>query len=1172
VITASVTERQSAVGQVQLHYRIGYNAETTLSMNNQGNGIFTATIPATTYGSEEMVRWYVTAQDINANASRAPLFLDQEGNNQSPEYFGVVTSGASSDMPLLQWFCANVSASHTRSGARASVWFKGRFYDNIFVRQRGGYSNGSSQKFDFNRGDSFYINEKLTSVGEINMNAQGSDSTYVRQPMAFDTHRAAGVPSCMSELWQMRVNGSTDRVGIFIEQVDEDFLKRNGYDPMGDLYKLVQRRNLLPVFSDTLTGVEKKTNDKTDFTTMDQLIAGLQLTHDASPQRRAYLFDHLDIGEIANYLAARAIVNDTDDIRKNFYMYLDLHGDDRWRIFPWDKDWTLGITGGGGPIPHPFYGDEEHPKANATQWNILYDVFFEEPALQRIYLRRLRTLMDELLQPAYIPFAERILETHAKEIITPASPPLSNNLYSINNYLTKRRTELFQNYPDLIPAPQPANPAISITAVEVTPASGNPEEEYIQISTTENTEIDLSGWHLEGGVNFTFPPGTVIERNGNLYISPASLAFRNRTLSPKGGEQRHVIGPYSGHLTARGETITLKNPSGGVVDTWTIPANPTIGQQTLRISEIMYAPTDPTAAELAVNPYFRNTDFEFIELVNTGTEVLDMGGAKFVNGILFTFPSDYSIPPGGYAVVAANTNAFPLRYGSSVPLAGQFTEVLSNSGETLILHDSEGEKVLDFSYNNTWYPITDGHGFSLVIRDATADWTTWGKAASWRGSSDRNGSPGQADPTPPALGNIVINEVLTHTDLPQVDSIELFNPESTAVNIGGWFLTDDLKTPRKFRIPDGTHIAANGYLVYDEYDFYYPNTNAPTSFQLLSHGDDVWLFSADAQSNLTGYLHGFDFGAAQNGVSFGRLITTVGKEQFPAQSGLSLGSENLGSKVGPIVISEIMYHPADLATTNNVRDEYIELTNISGVNVLLYDPLAPTNTWHLREAVDFDFPQGSIVAAGQRILVVEIDPATFRTLHSIPASVPIFGPWSGTLDNNGETIKLKWPDKPDLDMVPYILTDKVNYKAVEPWSSAANGTGSSLQRIENSKYGNDPDNWYAALPRPGTYPDLDVDTDGDGMSDWQEWKARTNPYDPTSTMKMGQPIVAPSGNLDLQLHTVAGRRYAIDYSTNLVTQPFIPFIEGLEATSNTLTITLTNQLDKATYYRMRLDP
>ena len=57
----------------------------------------------------------------------------------------------------------------------------------------------------------------------------------------------------------MRANADTDRVGVFIEQVDEDFLSRNGYDPSsGELYKFTQRSNLNPVFADVTTGVDRE--------------------------------------------------------------------------------------------------------------------------------------------------------------------------------------------------------------------------------------------------------------------------------------------------------------------------------------------------------------------------------------------------------------------------------------------------------------------------------------------------------------------------------------------------------------------------------------------------------------------------------------------------------------------------------------------------------------------------------------------------------------------------------------------------------------------------------------------------------------------------------------------------------------------------------------------------
>src|SRR6185436_18410297 len=117
----------------------------------------------------------------------------------------------------------------------------------------------------------------------------------------------------------------------------------------------------------------------------------------------------------------------------------------------------------------------------------------------------------------------------------------------------------------------------------------------------------------------------------------------------------------------------------------------------------------------------------------------------------------------------------------------------------------------------------------------------------------------------------------------------------------------------------------------------------PPYFGLDSlHGDQVYLFTADGAGNLTGYRTGAEFGPAANGVSFGRFQTSVGVDftalgvrtfgadapatvdQFRTGAGLT----NAYPLVGPVVISEIMYHPPDAGTNDNVLDEFIELRNI----------------------------------------------------------------------------------------------------------------------------------------------------------------------------------------------------------------------------------------------------
>ena len=74
-------------------------------------------------------------------------------------------------------------------------------------------------------------------------------------------------------------------------------------------------------------------------------------------------------------------------------------------------------------------------------------------------------------------------------------------------------------------------------------------------------------------------------------------------------------------------------------------------------------------------------------------------------------------------------------------------------------------------------------------------------------------------------------------------------------------------------------------------------------------------------------------GATAPGVTLGRYTNSVGEEHFPAQRVPSPGTANAGPAVGPIVISEIHYHPPDTAFNgigyNDSDSEYVELQNIT---------------------------------------------------------------------------------------------------------------------------------------------------------------------------------------------------------------------------------------------------
>jgi hypothetical protein len=167
-----------------------------------------------------------------------------------------------------------------------------------------------------------------------------------------------------------------------------------------------------------------------------------------------------------------------------------------------------------------------------------------------------------------------------------------------------------------------------------------------------------------------------------------------------------------------------------------------VGPSALAISELHYHPCDPTPAEHAAG-FGDENDFEFVELVNSGTAPLDLAGVRFVDGIEFDFTGSNQtrLASGQYVLVVKNLDAFEARYGFGLPIAGEYTGRLSNAGEHIKLVDAGGETLLEFTYGTQapWPALADGSGPSLEIIDVTADPAL---GENWQVSNLDGGSPG----------------------------------------------------------------------------------------------------------------------------------------------------------------------------------------------------------------------------------------------------------------------------------------------------------------------------------------------------------------------------------------------------------------------------------------------
>lgn len=543
-----------------------------------------------------------------------------------------------------------------------------------------------------------------------------------------------------------------------------------------------------------------------------------------------------------------------------------------------------------------------------------------------------------------------------------------------------------------------------------------------------------------------------------------------------GGAQESAVGQaYVRPIPlTRSTLVKARAQNGGV---WSALAEAVFAvgpiKESLRISEIMYHPAETG------DP--RDPDTEYIELTNVGSQPINLNLVRFTKGVDFTFP-DFELAPGACCLVVKSREAFEARYGLDLPVAGQYAGSLSDSGERIELVDALGTVIHSFEYRDNWFDSTDGGGFSLTAVDpAGAPVASWISRSAWRAGAAPGGSPGWDDSEAvPAPGTIVINELLANSSGVGPDWIELRNTSDRAVDIGGWFLSDDRDDFTRYQIAEGTVVPADGFLVLDE-DQHFGNPADPgcrTPFGLSGTGETVYLHSG-RQGSLSGYCERSKYGASEPGVSFGRYESPTAYAGMTAVSEPTPGGVNAEPAVGPIVINEILYH---LDGATNV--EFVELLNISDVNVTLYDSVrgAP---WRFTDdsedpGIDLLLPADPPITLGplEYLLLVK-DSALFQSRFSPPAHVPIL-PWGfGRLSNAGETIQLCRPgDLEDDGTRSWIVVDRVRYSdgshgeefpgGIDPWPAGADHNGLSLTRIRFRQFGGDPANWQAVTPSPGT--------------------------------------------------------------------------------------------------------
>jgi hypothetical protein len=86
-------------------------------------------------------------------------------------------------------------------------------------------------------------------------------------------------------------------------------------------------------------------------------------------------------------------------------------------------------------------------------------------------------------------------------------------------------------------------------------------EQWVELHNRSASVVNLSGWSLTKGVDFTLPAGTIVPAGGYLVVAASLATFR--TSHPGVGP---VVGDWTGRLRHSSDTINLRDPLGNRVD------------------------------------------------------------------------------------------------------------------------------------------------------------------------------------------------------------------------------------------------------------------------------------------------------------------------------------------------------------------------------------------------------------------------------------------------------------------------------------------------------------------------------------------------------------------------------------------------------------------------------
>ena len=578
---------------------------------------YTATIPASYFpAAGHLMQWKVLITDGEGVEWTSPSFNNKDDGY---EWYGTIvepnpTTQMSATLPTWHMFASgnhlaqmDVDAdeqdlSLVPNQARVAIYDSStsNYYDYVRIDLRGHTSASFTKKghgLRFAKAHPLTMRdivsgEDIEDVRKTSLISEFADPSFMRQMIAFWLWRKMGnlVPfdfpvrcNLNGEFYQLAFNSER-----FTDELIEDFYK---LDKFGYGYKNV---GTLKSGSDTTAGsIEKKTpddEDETNITVLQNELRkplkdnGAQSGNEDIEALTKFVVQKFDLPAWINYLASARITQEMDDVWANVCAYYDnptmkkgARGTGTWMPLGYDFNLSFGQYYYGDLNntarfglsanqdwfkSHPLYGGNRivaHKKASngeAMNGNDGFESIYQSAKFRRLYLRRLRTLMDqELKEPgtpeSEVQFMVKMREMadlmRADSVLDLAKWPddSSDNAIDVwpsgtrpanmdegideiwNDYVVPRRQHLYVTHSATNTAkaigygsnlnagiPEAQSP-ISVLAQNFVIAKLS---DCVVISNLNNEVVDMSGWTLKFGVEWTLPAGTVCDSNDCIYV------------------------------------------------------------------------------------------------------------------------------------------------------------------------------------------------------------------------------------------------------------------------------------------------------------------------------------------------------------------------------------------------------------------------------------------------------------------------------------------------------------------------------------------------------------------------------------------------------------------------------------------------------------------------------